>query len=283
MRFASVPALDAVRSRVLVPLGRRLRAPRVQITSPLVRGGNFLYDWMWAYLNDSRERPARVLYQPEMDAWIQEFPLVGPLTVRKDELWRLFTDFNGDSHPDVIGRDFTAEDTKRFTRALIESSPSFSARLAVAAEYLRDDSCTINVRRGDYYQYEHLQASYGMDIKGYVGDALKLVASSGRAVNDYVIVSDDIPWSMQHIPALLSAPGRAIEYRTSMFDDLAILATSRTLIIANSTFSFWGAHMAGAISDDLFVVAPPYHFIDKDGSPSRERFDPMWRVVERPL
>ncbi|MGN8026989.1 alpha-1,2-fucosyltransferase [Microbacterium sp. 22242] len=268
----------AVRARTLVPLGRILGAPRVQLTSPLTGAGNHLYDWMWAYRNDAPSAPARVLRQPGMAEWLQEFPLLEDLTVEKSDVPRLLTDFIG-THQDMFGRDFARADVDRFCQALLASSPAFRTRIDRAAAVLQPGSVVVNVRRGDYYRHDFLQEAYGLDIAGYVQAAVRRLRDREHPLDDIVLVSDDVEWCLRELPAVLPSTPRVVEGRRSPLDDLAVLAASRTTVLANSTFSFWGAHLAAARDPEVLVLAPPYHFID-DGVPSRERFDPAWLVVE---
>ena len=45
-----------------------------------------------------------------------------------------------------------------------------------------------------------------------------------------------------------------------MFDDLAVLACAKRLILANSTFSYWGAFIAQVLGAQLEnIVAPAFH------------------------
>lgn len=253
-----------IRARILVPVGHVVGAPRIQLTSPLTRGGNFLYDWMWAYSNDERKHPARVLSQEAITPWLDEFPLLRKLTIKSVGAWRMLSSFEG-THKDIFGIDFSRKELDRFCRALVASSAQFRKRLDRASKDLSSESCTINVRRGDYYTYEHLRQVYGLDIEGYVVQAISDVLKSGRTVTEFVIVSDDIDWCMSKLPPLLPRPARPAHHRESIFDDLAMIAASSTLLLANSTFSFWGAHIASTSGTHPNVLAPPYHFIGDDG------------------
>ncbi|WP_298745172.1 alpha-1,2-fucosyltransferase [uncultured Microbacterium sp.] len=262
---------------MFVPLGRLAGAPCVQLTSPLTRAGNHLYDWMWAFRHDRPRRPARVQHQPSMVPWLAEFPLLDALTLPLATTPRLFADFRG-SHEDIFGQHFTRAELARFCTALVASSSSFRTRLSRAADDVGHRSVVVNVRRGDYYEHDFLQAAYGLDIEGYVGASLRALRAQGVPADEIVIVSDDLDWCLQHLPAVVDLPLRPLAQRSSPLDDLAALAAARTVILANSTFSFWGAHIGAALHPDTLVLAPPYHFID-DGVPDKKRFDPTWQVI----
>ncbi|MFJ4166438.1 alpha-1,2-fucosyltransferase [Microbacterium sp. NPDC089698] len=268
---------SALRAHALVPLGRLFGAPRVQLTSPLTGAGNHLYDWLWAYRHDRPGSPARVQHQPSMDPWLAEFPLLGGLTIPLAEAPRLVADFRG-SHEDMFGQHFTRAEVDGFCRALVASSSSFRERLSRAEDEIGPGAVVVNVRRGDYYAHDFLRAAYALDIEGYVGASLRELRRRRIPADQVVIVSDDVPWCVRHLPAVVDLPLRALAHRTSALDDFAALAAARTLVLANSTFSFWGAHVATALRPDTVVLAPPYHLID-DGVPDRKRFDPAWQVI----
>ncbi|MBX0301335.1 alpha-1,2-fucosyltransferase [Cryobacterium sp. 1639] len=269
----------ALRGGLLTPVGKVLGAPTVHISSPLTRGGNYLYYWMWAYTRDTERRPVRVLHHEVIDEWLTEFPLVSHLSIRRDEASTLFSEWVGE-HRHYFGQSFTRAELERFCIALVESSPAFRARLDAARSWIGPDTCVLNVRRGDYYQYPELTAMYGLDIERNITGSIEILRSSGRAVDDVVVVSDDVPWCVENVAPLLPGTMRVVPERTSMFDDLAVLASARTLILANSTFSFWGGYLASVLQTDHLAVAPEHHFIDEDGQRHRDPYDPRWRIAE---
>jgi hypothetical protein len=269
----------ALRGSLLTPIGKVLGAPTVHISSPITRGGNYLYYWMWAYTRDTERRPVRVLHHEVIDDWLDEFPLVNHLSIRRGEASTLFSEWIGE-HRHYFGQSFSRSELEGFCTALVESSPSFRARLDAARAWIGPDTCVLNVRRGDYYVYPELTAMYGLDIEQHVSRSIDILRRHGRAVDDVVIVSDDVAWCLEHIAPLLPGRMRVVPDRTSMFDDLAVLASARTMILANSTFSFWGGYLASVIQTDHLAVAPEYHFIDESGQRHRDPYDPRWVIAE---
>lgn len=253
-------------------------APRVQLSSPLIRGGNFLYYWQWAFCQDRPGRPARVLYQESINAWLEEFPLAARLTVRKADVpvWR--TEWVG-KHRHTFGLDFTRSQLQVFSDALIGESQRFQSRLDAAGRFLDDETCVINVRRGDYYEYPHLEKMYGLDNVRYVDEAVAQVRSLRPEIRRFVLVSDDIDWCRDHLSNAVIRTLEVYPMRTSMFDDLAILSSARTLLVANSTFSFWGSYIAASRIKDQLTIAPPYHYRLESGELVRDPFDPDWLIV----
>lgn len=266
-----------VRKHLLVPLGRRLGHPQVQLSSPLIRGGNFLYYWMWADAHDHAGRPARVLYQDSITEWLDEFPLARHLTVRREELKGPLCDFI-DRHRHTFGQDFDIPTLEGFSRKLVDTSPRFQERRRRLGKLVTPNSLVLNVRRGDYYQYDHLIEQYGLDIPAYVKNAISAVQQSGRPISSVLMVSDDPQWCMENLAEGLPWPTVVDQERSGMFDDLAALSLAPTLVLANSTFSYWGSHLAASFIPDHLAFAPPYHYRE-GGREVRDAFDPRWQIV----
>lgn len=103
-----------------------------------------------------------------------------------------------------------------------------------------EDYVSIHVRRGDYVQHSGSFPPITMD---YINNAL------GRFPGMKVIVfSDDIGWCRANIPNAEFSEGR------NEHQDLSIMASCGHHIIANSTFSWWGAYLGH--NPDRIVVTP---------------------------
>lgn len=271
-------AAGAIRENLLVPTGRLVGAPKIHITSPLIRGGNYLYYWLWAFLVERRENYlARVEYQAHMKSWLDTFPLLASLTIEKSQVSWLSEWIGGHFHD--FGTDFTAEELHTFCRVLVDSSPLFQEIMAKRRSFLGDDACVINVRRGDYYTVPGLAEIYGIDIRLFVQRALEIASGRGVSPRRFVLVSDDVPWCVTHVGPMLPGVVETLPDRVSFLDDLAALATAPTLLLANSTFSFWGAFLGDTERPDRLVIAPDHHLIDGDGRPYRGTYDPQWAVA----
>ena len=266
---------EIFRSAVLVPIGRRTGAPQVQLTSAPIRGGNFLYYWLWAGSRRHGQQRRVVLWQDAMADWIDEFPALREITAKKDELPFLRSEWIN-SHRHTYGVDFDETQLSSFIARYLLTSVSFSERVERARSWLTPETVVINVRRGDYYQYPHLTEVYGLDIASFVRQAL---SRCERAAGRYVVVSDGLGWCTEHLSDCLPGELETVSWRRDMFDDLAVLAAAPTLLLANSTFSYWGAYIARAIDPGAEVLAPPYHYRE-NGVLVRDTYAPAWNVVD---
>ena len=110
----------------------------------------------------------------------------------------------------------------------------------------------IHVRRGDYLS---LTDSFGILGDCYYNDALKLAQEKNPGRNVYVF-SDDI----EHAQALF--PDSNFNFVSEPIDSIAaesmfLMSACSTLIIANSTFSWWGAALGNKEKE---VYAPQKWF-----------------------
>lgn len=253
---------------------RRPGAPDIQFTPPTVRGGNILYYWQWAHLQRESGIHASVLETPPMAAWLEEFPALRDLTVSAAEVGVFDRRSFATRHHH--GSSFTAEQNRSFCLWLLEDSASFRDRLAAARTEIGPDTCVVNVRRGDYYSVPEYRREFGMDIQAHVSQALTLLEHEGRPVTDLLIVSDDPKWCLDELAPSLPSTPRFLSERHSMFDDLAALASARSLILANSTFSYWGSHLAQARDDGHLAIAPAHHQRVETGGWMDDMLDPRW-------
>lgn len=247
----------------------------MQFTPPAVRGGNILYYWQWAYLGRENGRRRDVLRTEHMTPWLEEFPALEELTIDRGSVPLLADRAFATRHH--FGSSFTAAENLRFSRWLLHGSRSFMSRVHSAQSRFTAQTCVINVRRGDYYSVPAHRVEFGMDIRSHVAEALEILDALGRSGDDFVIVSDDPDWCATNLRDLLPGRPSFVHDRRGLFDDLAVLAASRTLILANSTFSYWGSHLAAALNEDHIAVAPPFHQRTDSGALVTDPFDHRWR------
>jgi hypothetical protein len=128
----------------------------------------------------------------------------------------------------------------------------------VAAQIALQTSVALHVRRGDYLKDEKTMARYGLCSSGYYNKALDYVIQQVGDVKVFVF-SDDPEWVKKHLnvpddACFSSAPSITAE------EDLVLISLCDHQIIANSTFSWWGAWLN--LNHAKIVVAPQPWFDD---------------------
>jgi hypothetical protein len=123
------------------------------------------------------------------------------------------------------------------------------------------DSCTINFRGGEYSSYPKLLLP-----RSYYYQAMEYI----KVINpmcEFNVVTDDVKLAREYFPDLaIFSKEASSKYpiKKKIRDDMAVLQSSRYLILSNSSFSWWGAWTN---PDPKHVVAPKYwaRFNDNDG------------------
>jgi hypothetical protein len=125
------------------------------------------------------------------------------------------------------------------------------------AQMLATPSLALHVRRGDYVSNPAAAAIYrNLSLDYYRRSVLECLAQrSGVAV---YVFSNDIPWCRAQLD--LPCPVHFVEHTSgaTAHEDMWLMTAAHSLVIANSTFSWWGAWLAER--PDRQVIAPRHWF-----------------------
>jgi hypothetical protein len=130
-------------------------------------------------------------------------------------------------------------------------------RLSRAARAIRrrieraDESVAVHVRRGDIATDPALLALVGNTSVEYYQRAAALIGER-RADPHFFVFSDDPAWCR----ANLELPGKMeiVSGETLVSDDLALISYCGDAVIANSSYSWWGAWLGE--TPDSIIIAP---------------------------
>lgn len=118
------------------------------------------------------------------------------------------------------------------------------------------NSISVHVRRGDYINNPISANFHGVCSVDYYLNAVEVIARSAPNPIIYVF-SDDVNWVKSNIK--FPYPVRYMEGNTeNPIWDLYLMTSCKHHVIANSTFSWWGAWLGG--NCEKIVVAPRYWF-----------------------
>jgi hypothetical protein len=120
-------------------------------------------------------------------------------------------------------------------RRYFEPSPAVMSDLATRfAEFIDiPDKTAIHVRRGDYFDHPDSLVVQGVD---YYRAAIEMLGDT-----NLVVFSDDMEWCRE---ALGWAQPRLFMEGNPAYIDLFLMARCDRHVIANSSFSWWGAYLA---------------------------------------
>ena len=118
-----------------------------------------------------------------------------------------------------------------------------------------NDSVFIHIRRGDYCNNSMY---YDLSQTDYYFKAIEMMQMSLANPRFYVF-SDDINWSKKYFEAYLNFC--YVEYdNQSALGDLSLMLHCKNAIIANSSFSWWGA----ALDSKNIVIHPDRYYTKKE-------------------
>ena len=125
-------------------------------------------------------------------------------------------------------------------------------------EIKNTNSISLHVRRGDYVENSHTNSVHGVCDLNYYKRAIKHLNGKINDAN-YYIFSDDIKWCKDNFGFLERKV--FVDDTKSALDDLELMKNCNHNIIANSTFSWWGAWLNE--NDNKIVVSPKNWFADE--------------------
>lgn len=116
---------------------------------------------------------------------------------------------------------------------------------------------SLHVRRGDYVTNAHTASYHGVCSLDYYRAAVAYIAER-VSVPQFFIFSDDHDWVRQSLQTGFPTTFVAVNSADNGIYDLMLMRSCRHHIIANSSFSWWGAWLNS--SEDKIVVAPQHWF-----------------------
>ncbi|MGQ9492108.1 MAG: alpha-1,2-fucosyltransferase [Anaerolineae bacterium] len=148
---------------------------------------------------------------------------------------------------DIIRREFQ-----------LKEEPSASSR-AVANRMHDCQAISLHVRRGDYVSNPRTHRVHGVCSLEYYRRCIAFIVERVERPTFFVF-SDDMAWTREHVPI-----EGLVEYVTHNgaerdYEDLWLMSQCRHHILANSSFSWWGAWLNP--NPDKLVLAPQRWFND---------------------
>ncbi|MBI3861225.1 MAG: FkbM family methyltransferase [Planctomycetia bacterium] len=167
------------------------------------------------------------------------------------------------------------DDCGELIRNLFQPAPA--ERRQLGRKYgalLGRNTVSLHVRRGDYVGKQNYHPLLPLD---YYDQALRHIKGLD-SIENVLCFSDDLPWCREHLR--LDRPVHVIDGEPDHLD-LALMSMCRHHIIANSTFSWWGAWLNP--DPTKIVVAPRRWFGPAYGSLSdRDLVPAAWTRIGWP-
>ncbi|MDH6309842.1 hypothetical protein M2451_002213 [Dysgonomonas sp. PFB1-18] len=234
-----VPLVSSLRGKCLIKL-----RPYVQQHRAFFQKFGFLTDTY------------AILYQPVIETMKGNITMSGYF---QNE--RYFNNIASD-----IRRDFT------FRKPLADSNLSLSERLK------RINSVSVHIRRGDYLSNKSASANFITCDSCYYEKAIKAIAENVKTP-EFFVFSDDHDRVRGNI-SFAGYPVTFIDWNkgSDSYIDMQLMSLCKHNIIANSSFSWWGAWLNA--NTEKIVIAPEKWFQDNKKNALLDNFYPEgWRKM----
>jgi hypothetical protein len=165
------------------------------------------------------------------------------------------------------------EDAAETIRAELRLPAAPDARFGQLLETIEaSEAIAVHVRRGDYVTVPQVAERHGTLSPAYYHQAVSLVAERAGGDAHVFVFSDDPEWAEEHLALELPAThvGRTTWPAPA---ELRLMVSCRHHVIANSSWSWWGAWLAEPAGQ--VVVAPRDWFRDR----STAIVPPRWMTI----
>jgi hypothetical protein len=149
-------------------------------------------------------------------------------------------------------------------RELMPRAPLDAENAAMAARIDAVNAVSLHVRRGDYVNDPRVSSYHGTCTAEYYRSATEHIAGRTKDIHLFIF-SDEPNWARDNLHFAQPTTVVAINDSGRAFRDMQLMAQCRHHIIANSSFSWWGAWLNS--SPNKIVVAPRRWFqVNRDTS-----------------
>ncbi len=133
------------------------------------------------------------------------------------------------------------------------NTPLSGKNLKVAEQIVRTNSVSVHIRRGDYVSNPGTARIHGSVGVNYYDDAIRRICHEVTAPVFFVF-SDDLTWAQNNLRLRNNATFVSHNCGKSSFEDMRLMSLCKHNIIANSSFSWWGAWLNR--NPEKMVIAP---------------------------
>ena len=143
--------------------------------------------------------------------------------------------------------------------------------LELAQQIDKVNAVSLHIRRGDYVMNRKTNAAHGACDLDYYHAAVKYISSRVKHPIFFTF-SDDIDWAKKNLK--LNLPLRYVDHNFGVdsYNDMHLMSLCQHHIIANSSFSWWGAWLNPR--SEKIVAVPKCWF--KDGKNTQDLIPPNW-------
>lgn len=149
--------------------------------------------------------------------------------------------------------------------------PVSSQNAEISDRIMQCSSVSLHFRRGDYVKNAETIAVHGIASMNYYKLAIRYMCDRVRLPHLFIF-SDDIAWVRSNLETDVPCTYLDHNHGQDSFADMRLMSLCRHHIIANSTFSWWGAWLNP--SPNKIVVSPKNWF--SNGLDARDLIPRKW-------
>lgn len=155
---------------------------------------------------------------------------------------------------------YFAEIAGKIRKELTLKTEATGENAALLRQIKAAPTVSLHVRRGDYVSNQTTNAFHGTTTNEYYRAAVEKIKSVEPGATIYVF-SDDHTWVKENLRFDLRTVFVDVNSANQAHEDLRLMSACTHHIIANSTFSWWGAWLSQA--DKKVIIAPKRWFADQ--------------------
>lgn len=159
------------------------------------------------------------------------------------------TYFSGYWQTEIYFRDYESRIRKNFEFRYEPAGLNASLAKLITAQ----NAVSVHIRRGDYVSDSIANQVHGTCSPAYYEKAVEYIISKVANPTLYIF-SDEPEWVRQHMSFAAPATYVAHNHGANSYEDMRLMSLCKHNIIANSSFSWWGAWLNK--NPDKCVVAP---------------------------
>ena len=153
-------------------------------------------------------------------------------------------------------------------------SPMTAVNLELAKKIQSENSVSLHIRRGDYVQNPKANAVHGTCTLNYYSEAMRLMIDKVGKPHIFIF-SDDIDWVRKNLS--IPTPHTFVYQNigAESYRDMQLMSICKHNIIANSSFSWWGAWLNA--DPNKVVISPKKWF--QNGNDIKDLIPSQWRSI----
>lgn len=232
--------------------------------------------------NVAESRLGRLLSKIGLQRYSELLPTGGNWHVQKQ--FHFYPDFF--DLPDGTVLDGTFQSEKFFAPVANQIRRAFHFRYPATREVeaLSDmiksgPSVAVHFRRGDYINHKKYSKGIGAVGYNYYDNAIQMLKVRMPAETKYFFFSDEIEAVQKEYKPTVPAVFVNIFQGGNFFDKIRLMSICQHNVIANSTFSWWGAWLNS--NPEKVVVHPIPWFANMPEKDTRDLFPEGWMAIER--